>query len=312
MSVVVAVVSWNTRALLERCLQALERDAREGRAEIWVVDNASSDGSADLAARHPLAQVVALDENVGFARAVDLVARQTRSAWIACANADVAPAPGAIARLLAAGDRDARVGAVAPRLVLPDGTTQHSVQAFPSLRRYALINSGLAGRVPRLSERLLLDGHWDPEGARHVDWAVGAFLLVRRDALEQAGGFGAQTELYAEDLDLAWRLRQAGWRIWYEPAAHVLHDESAATTKAWGERRHALRMAAGYRWLARRRGVARAGTAAALNVGSALGHAGFALVRSPRGTVWRKWLGEARLHLHGFRRGVLAARGGCE
>jgi N-acetylglucosaminyl-diphospho-decaprenol L-rhamnosyltransferase len=303
-AVAVAVVSWNTRELLDRCLASLAHDAHSGLAEVWVVDNSSRDGSADAARRRPFARVVALEENLGFAPALDLVARATESSWVACANADVALTPGALERLLAAGEARPSVGAVAPRLVLPDGTTQLSVHSFPTARRHALYNSGLARFAPGLGERLAFGGFWDPGRGRYVGWALGTFLVIRREALEQVGGFGSDTRLYGEDLDLGWRLAGAGWRTWYEPTAVVRHDGSAATSKAWGEARHALRMAAGYGWMVGRRGAAPAAATAAVNIAGAMVRGLLAFARQPRGTRWKSELVEAWRHAVGLWRGL--------
>src|SRR3954469_3504632 len=126
--VTIAIVSWNTRDLLARCLVSLAPEVERGRAEVWVVDNASTDGSPDLVRdRYDWVHLIASDENLGFGRAINLVAGQTASEWIATANADVALRPGALDVLLAAGARDGAAGAIAPRLVLPTGETQHSV-----------------------------------------------------------------------------------------------------------------------------------------------------------------------------------------
>ena len=123
----VAVVSWDTRELLLRCLRSLEPEVTADRAEVWVVDTASRDGSADAAREAaPWANVLEPGENLGFGRAINLVASRTKGEWIATANADVALEPGALEALIAAG-RDPRVGCLAPRLLLPDGSTQHSV-----------------------------------------------------------------------------------------------------------------------------------------------------------------------------------------
>ncbi|HVE69383.1 MAG TPA: glycosyltransferase, partial [Solirubrobacteraceae bacterium] len=104
--VAVAVVSWNTRDLLARCLESLA--AQEGaELETWVVDNASTDGSAELVRdSHPEVELVASDENLGFGPAVNLVAQRTSTPWIAMANADVALRPGALRARLDAGERD--------------------------------------------------------------------------------------------------------------------------------------------------------------------------------------------------------------
>ena len=300
--VAVAVVSWNTRQLLDRCLASLRTDHEAGRAEVWVVDNASDDGSPDLVRdRHGWAQLVEPGENVGFGAAVNLVAARTRAPWVAAANADVEVTPGALEALLAAGEREPRAGAVAPRLVLPDGSTQHSVHPFPTLPVLLAFNLGVHRVVPGLGDRLLLEGRWQPERGREVDWALAAFLLVRRRAFEDVGGFAEEQWLYAEDLDLGWRLARAGWTTRYEPRAVVRHRSGAAAERAFGDDALARQTAASYAWLLRRRGLARTRASAAVNlVGAAARAAGLApLARLAPGRFAearagaRRW---ARLH----------------
>jgi GT2 family glycosyltransferase len=294
-SVAVAIVSWNTRDLLAACLESLRADADGGRAEVWVVDNASTDGSPDLVrGAFPWVRLLALTDNLGFGPAVNRVAAQTDAAWIAPANADVAVEPGALRALVAAGERDPGAGAVAPRLVLPDGSTQHSVYRFPTLPFTAAFNAGLYRVSRRARDAMLLEGMWDPDRPRVVDWAIGALLVVRRAAWDAAGGFDEAQWMYAEDLDLGWRLRRAGWHTRYEPAARVRHAASAATAQAWGDERTARWQRATYAWMLRRRGVARTRATAALNVGGALGRA--ALFPGAR----RANLGWARLHRVGL------------
>ncbi len=261
----VAVVSWNTRELLLRCLRSLEPEVRVGRADVWVVDNGSDDGSARAASEAaPWAKVIAADHNLGFGAAVDLVAARTSAPWIAPANADISLRSGALEALLEAGE-DRRFAVVAPRLVLPDGRSQHSVHAFPTLPVTVAFNLGLPRLSERLSRRLLLEGHFDLGRAGTVDWAIGAFLLVRRSAFDEVGGFDAEQWMYAEDLDLGWRLRAAGHLTRYAPAAVVDHHESAATDAAFGNEKMARFMAATYMVVARRRGLRRARATAAVN-----------------------------------------------
>ena len=270
--VTLAVVSWNTRDLLARCLDSVASEVARGRIETWVVDNASSDGSAELVRDgYPGARLLALSENRGFGSAVNLVAEQTTSPWLAIANADVALRPGALDSLLAAGAADPRAGAVAPRLVQPDGTTQHSVFGFPTLPYTALLALGLYRLSTDLADRLAVPGHWDAGRSRRVPWAVAAFLLVRREAWRQAGGFDPQQFMYAEDLDLGWRLRRAGWVTRYEPRAVVDHHGAAATSQAWGEDPAPRFWRSTYGWMERRRGLARTWAAAGLNAGGAAG-----------------------------------------
>jgi N-acetylglucosaminyl-diphospho-decaprenol L-rhamnosyltransferase len=268
--VAVAVVSWNTRDLLDRCLRALRPAADAGLAEVWVVDNGSRDGSPQVVReRHGWTRLVEPGENLGYGRAVNLVAERTSSPWLAASNADVALRPGALERLLEAGEADPGAGAVAPRLVLPGGTAQHSVWAFPTVPVTAAENAGsrLLGRA--LSERLSLRAAWDPDRGGRVPWAIGAFLLVRREAWEAVGGFDAGLWLSAEDLDLGWRLRNAGWATRYEPAAVADHERSAATGQVWGENLPLHWQRCAYAWMLRRRGRARTATVAVLNMAGA-------------------------------------------
>lgn len=270
MDVVVAVVSWNTRELLRDCLTALAPQVASGRAEVWVVDNASADGSAAMvASEFPAVRLIASESNLGFGAAVNAVATATAgghaSSWIAPANADTALRPGALDALLEAGRADPEAAIVAPRVILPDASVQHSVHPFPGLATTVAVNLGLGGLSRRLADALTLDGRWDRGRPRRIDWAHGAFLLIRRRAFEQVGGFDPEQFLYAEDLDIAWRLRRAGWYARYEPRAVVDHVHSAAIDQLYGADRDHRAQASAYAWMRRRRGAALTLTCALLN-----------------------------------------------
>jgi N-acetylglucosaminyl-diphospho-decaprenol L-rhamnosyltransferase len=302
--VTVAVVSWNTRQLLERSLDSLRDVAERGVAEVWVVDNASTDGSADLVReRFSWVTLIASHENLGFGAAVNAVAARTTSPWIAPANADIRLTPGALECLMSEGDRHPGVGALAPQLILPDGSTQHSVFPFPTPLFTLAYAVGALGRSDRLARHWCIGTGFDPSRARDVPWAVGAFLLVRRVAWDAAGGFDERQWMYAEDLDLGWRLRRAGWKTRYVPEARIHHDESASTTKAWGNARHERWHASTYAWLARRRGLPVTRLVATINVGGQLARWAAAVTR---GTSRQSYLESARAHSIGLRdRGLL-------
>src|SRR5215210_2449375 len=106
--VTIAVVSWNTRDLLDACLASMRADAERGLAEVWVVDNGSTDGSTDMVVeRHPWAHLLIPDANLGYGPAVNEVARRTTSRWVAPSNSDIELEPGALAQLVAAAERAA-------------------------------------------------------------------------------------------------------------------------------------------------------------------------------------------------------------
>jgi GT2 family glycosyltransferase len=119
------------------------------------------------------------------------------------------------------------------------------------------MNLGL-GRISGVAERFFLEECFDRHREQRVPWAMGAFLLVRRSAWDQVGGFDERQWMYAEEIDLCWRLRQAGWATIYVPRATVIHHRGAATSKTWNAQARAAReLASTYAWMLRRRGVIR-------------------------------------------------------
>jgi N-acetylglucosaminyl-diphospho-decaprenol L-rhamnosyltransferase len=255
--VAVAVVSWNTRELLARCLDCLADDAAAGSAEVWVVDNGSTDGSRELVAgRYGWVTLVTPDENLGFGAAVNLVAERTIAPWLAAANADVWLEPGALELLRACASNDERIAMVGPRLLLLDGSTQVSVQPFPSVVNALLLLTHV-NRVSARARRALREtGSWEPAPGEDVPWVTGAFVLMRRRAFEEVGGFDPALWLYAEDMDLCWRLRARGWLIRWEPAAIAHHAHSASAQQVFQDEALLVHIAvAQHLWMLRRRGV---------------------------------------------------------
>jgi N-acetylglucosaminyl-diphospho-decaprenol L-rhamnosyltransferase len=308
-SVTVAVVNWNTRELLSRCLDSLRAPAGSGVASVIVVDNGSTDGSPQMVRTdHPWAELIEPIENLGFGRAVNLAATRSNSPWVAAANADIEVSDGALETLLEAGRRNPEIGAIAPRLVLPDGSTQHSVHRFPSPALAAIVGLALYRLSPSWADRLCLEGFWDPDRRRQVDWAHGAFLLLRREVFDRVGGFDESQWMYAEDIDIGWRLRRSGHPVLYEPEAAVRHALSASARQAFGDvERDARHTAASYIWLARRRGTVVARATAALNItGAALRLLAFAPLARLAPGRWKMHRDEARRFLYLHRRGLAA------
>jgi N-acetylglucosaminyl-diphospho-decaprenol L-rhamnosyltransferase len=308
--VTIAVVSWNTRDLLTRCLDSMRADAEAGLASVTVVDNGSTEGSREMVrADYGWVELIEPEENLGFGRAVNLVAERSRSPWLAAANADIELTPGALATLLDAGEGQPESGAVAPRLVLPDGSTQHSVHMFPSPALSVLFGLGVYRLSSRLADRLCIDGYWNPDRRREVDWARGAFLLMPRPSFDQVGGFDEAQWLYAEDIDLAWRLQRAGHPMLYEPRATVHHVLHASTRQAFDDfERDERHIEASYAWLARRRGRSIARLTGVLNMaGVALRLAIFSPLARVSPERWSRSRDLARRFLSLHRRSLRAA-----
>jgi GT2 family glycosyltransferase len=162
--------------------------------------------------------------------------------------------------------------------------------------------------APRaLRERLLLAGAWDETRERRVPWAVAAFLLVRRDAWDAVGGFDENQWMYAEDLDLGWRLARGGFPTRYVPAAEVEHEHGAATAKAWGDERSLRWQRSSYAWMLRRRGWLLTRTVALIEfAGAAVRYVALWPLARLRPDPWRRrrrrWRWWARMHRTGLER----------
>ena len=220
------IVNWNVLPLLRACLASLPA-AGVPLSDTVVVDNASADGS-DQAVRleFPEATLLPSGGNLGFPAGVNRGLAAGPGDYVLILNPDTELAPGAIPALVARLDAEPQVGLVAPRLLSADGTPQATRRRFPSLAVLALESTPLA-RLPvarRVVDRYRCTDSSDAH-VQEIDWPYGAAYLVRRDALEEAGGMDAGYFMYSEEVDLCRRLTQLGWRVLYEPAASVLHHE---------------------------------------------------------------------------------------
>jgi GT2 family glycosyltransferase len=263
----VGVVTWNTAVLTTQALRSL-LDADQGcELRVLVRDNASTDGTTDELRRTvPEAEVDAGTENLGFAAGVNTLIRRSKAPWLLLLNSDAWPEPGAIARLLETAKEHPRAAAVAPLLLRPDGDLEHSTFPFPSLR-VAAVMAFARGRMSNASaERMLLEGAWMHDRPRAVDWAVGAALLIRRDALDEVGALDERFFMYVEDLDWCWRARRKGWEIRFDPRAVVRHIGNVSGAQRYGDRRTAAYLANTYRFFRREHGPASAAAYRAINL----------------------------------------------
>ncbi|MDX6617987.1 MAG: hypothetical protein QOK36_373 [Gaiellales bacterium] len=231
----VVIVSYESRELLARCLEALAADAaRAASTEIIVVDQASRDGTAAwLAAEHPGVKLVALGENVGFGAGNNRGAERARGRWLLLLNNDAFVRPGAIDELVRFAEARPEIGAAGPRLLWPDGRLQRSCRRFPTVFRLATEFLYLRKLAPRSR---ILNGFFYGEFAHdepsRVEWVTGACVLVRRELFERLDGFDEAFFLYSEEIDLLYRAAQAGAETWYDPAAEVVHVWGASAGRA--------------------------------------------------------------------------------
>jgi N-acetylglucosaminyl-diphospho-decaprenol L-rhamnosyltransferase len=217
----VSLVNTNNRELLLGCLASLPAAAGTATLETIVVDNASTDGSADAVRdAYGDVEVVACRNRRGFAANHNDAIRRANGRHVLILNEDTVLHERSLERLCAFLDQNPAVAAVGPRILYPGGRVQASAFHFPSPARMAMT----AATLQRIG--------WVQSGGnqiRSVDWLCGAAILARRDALIEVGGLDEQFFIYWEDIDVCTRLRDAGWKVVFFPHAVLDHHESATT-----------------------------------------------------------------------------------
>ncbi len=237
----IIVLSWNVRDLLRACLVSVvsgqepgvnsqeaggRRQGPDGLTpvpcpptpEIIVVDNASTDGSADMvAAEFPQVRLIRNAENVGFARGNNIGIAASTGRYVLLLNSDTIVHQGTLDGLIAFMDAHPRAGACSPRLLQPDGEPQ----------AYAFGRDPTPGYLLRRTfSRLIFHRplhDWRIAETREVDWISGACLLARRATIEEVGGLDEAMFMYFEDNDWCRRMRLAGWQIYYVPTVAIIH-----------------------------------------------------------------------------------------
>jgi len=240
----VIIVTWNVRELAIGALRSLfaDLDANGPDADVYVIDSASSDGTAAVIAEaFPQVKLTASAENLGFGRANNLALRQigfgentNRSLpkAVYLLNPDTITHPGATRKLYDTLLADSNLGLVGARLEYEDGSFQHGAFHFPGLRQLwveffptpgRLYDSEFNGRYPRAL--------YDAGKPFSVDFTLGATMLLRSEVIEQTGMFDENFFMYCEEIDWAWRIHKAGWDVRSVPAALVTHLSGQSTAQ---------------------------------------------------------------------------------
>lgn len=227
------VVSWNTADLLDACLRSLHEHTDGYDVEVIVVDNGSTDGSAALVTRHwPDVTLVANEHNVGYQRANNQALPLIRGRHTLLINADAQLTPGALGQLVERLDDDPVAAVVGPRLVYGDGSWQRwTAGRAPDLRSAAAHFLLLDRLSPRTRSVWLTRDVAEPF---RPDWVSSACMLVRTAVLDHIGGMDERYFCYMDDVDLCQRVRDAGFEVWYEPGADVVHLMNQATRRQTG------------------------------------------------------------------------------
>ena len=237
--VAVIIVSWNVREYLANCLRSICTDLSKSQlqGEIFVVDNASTDGTVDLLRDlFPQVHVIANDTNSGFGAANNQgmrAASEYNPKYYFLLNPDTYVRVGAIKAMISCLEERPKAGMAGARLTYGDGRFQHSAFYFPGLGQLMfdllpmparLYQSRFNGRYPR---RL----YQPRRGPFQIDHPLGATMMVRADVAESTHGFDESFHMYCEEIDWSWRVRQAGWEIYAVPEAEIVHYAGESTSQ---------------------------------------------------------------------------------
>ncbi|HEV3462314.1 MAG TPA: glycosyltransferase family 2 protein [Candidatus Dormibacteraeota bacterium] len=214
----VVTVSFNTREVLGDSLEAVQRYRGRLQVEQWVIDNGSTDGSAEMVRRrHPAVNLIVSKENLGPGRARNLAIPRCSGRYLLNIDSDVMVHPGTMERLVDYMDQHPDVAALGCKLLNPDGsyqaTTRHLRQVTPALKR----------KIRAVLTRRRDDPDSGASAARNVGWLVGALCLYRKTALSESGLFDPRFYIYRDDLDLHTRLHHKGWKVAFLPTATATH-----------------------------------------------------------------------------------------
>lgn len=230
----VLIVNWNTREHLNSCLGSIKRNPPSEDFEIIVVDNASSDGSAEMVRKHhPSVKLIALEMNTGYAHGNNVAFSEASGEFLLTLNPDTEMFEDSLQTALDVIRSHEKAGCLAAKLVYPDGTVQRSVRGFPSIPGIVGDVTGLGSKFPKSSLGSYRLPDFDYETEQVAPQPMGTFLLFRREALAAIGDvqkpFDEQFPIFFNEVDLLLRMRNAGWLCLYTPKIKVVHHGGEST-----------------------------------------------------------------------------------
>jgi N-acetylglucosaminyl-diphospho-decaprenol L-rhamnosyltransferase len=230
----VLIVNWNTCDLLRRCLQSIHRFSPAEPLEVIVVDNASSDGSAEMVrSEFPDVRLIASAVNTGYARGNNLAFGAAQGDWLLTLNPDTEFLDTSLQKAIEILRAHNTIGCLAARLVYPDGGTQKSVRGWPTALGVLGDATKLGTRFPGRKLGSYRLNTFDYEKEQLAPQPMGTFLLFRKEALEKVGDpkkpFDESFPIFFNEVDLLYRMHRAGWDCLYSPEVRVVHHGGEST-----------------------------------------------------------------------------------
>ncbi len=232
----IVIVSYNTREMLRKCMQSLPASLPHHSWDVWVVDNDSSDGSAEMiACDYPAAHLISNRHNPGFACANNQALKECSGRILLLLNPDTEPHPGSLSLMIDYLEKHDDVGVVGPMLLNTDGSLQHNGGRFPSPIRDLLTYTGLIQRLPDSTKMRIRYGSNDFNAVRNVDQVSGACLMFPRSVFDKIGGLDESYFMFFEEIEFCLRVQRTGKRVVYYPEAKVVHHWMGSVRKNYRE-----------------------------------------------------------------------------
>ncbi len=232
----IIIVAWNTKEYSVQCLDSVFIYPPTCEFEVIYVDNCSQDGSVGIVRRlFSSVRIIQNERNIGFPKANNQAIRIAQGEYILLLNSDTVALDGSIDKLLNFMEDTPKVGAASGKCLYPDGRKQWTISTAPSVRVLFKWMLGRYGPSYRLMSRFMDIGKGnsrrEPSEPVEQDYPYGAFLIARREAVEQVGLIDEKMFTFGEDLDWGVRMRKKGWKVFYVPDAQVIHYQGQTTKK---------------------------------------------------------------------------------
>lgn len=234
MDLSIIIVNYKTKDLTVACIESVFSSITSYNYEIILIDNSSNDGTIEAVSDlFPEVTTITNTDNVGFSKANNQGIRIAKGRYVLLLNSDTIVQQDTIQTMLPFMDENPIVGASGCKIVLPDGSLDKACKrGFPTPSAsfyYAFGFSKLFPKIPRFNQYQL--GYLSPDEAYPIDSLVGAFMLIRREAIEQVGMLDEEFFMYGEDIDWCYRIKQAGWVNYYYPKTQIVHYKGASSRR---------------------------------------------------------------------------------
>jgi len=234
MDLTIVIVNYNTEKLTLECIASVYKSHLPYTFEIFVVDNHSSDNSVEAIKKHyPKVKLIENEENVGFSKANNQAIRQAQGRYILLLNSDTILMENTLDVMTQYMDNHLDVGAAGCEVLLPTGDLDQAChRGFPTPQASFYYMAGLAKKYPNnLKYNSYHKSYLNMKEIHEIDCLVGAFMLVRKETIDQVGMLDEEFFMYGEDIDWCYRIKEAGWGIIYNPTVSIIHYKGASSRK---------------------------------------------------------------------------------